>query len=150
MEISRDLKELLELFRSHGVECVVVGAHALALHGLPRFTADLDLLLNRSRDNADRIMRALTDFGFGDMDLTPEDFLVPDQVIQLGHSPNRVDLLTSISGVNWDAAVSGALDGAFGDTPVRFLGREELIKNKRATGRRKDLADVEALLDQSE
>lgn len=150
MEISRDLKELLELFRSHGVECVVVGAHALALHGLPRFTADLDLLLSRTRDNADRIMRALADFGFGDSDLSPEDFLLPDQVIQLGNPPNRIDLLTSISGVDWEAAVSGALDGAFGDTPVRFLGREELIRNKRATGRLKDLADVEALLDQSE
>lgn len=117
MEISRDLKELLELFRSHGVESVVVGAHALALHGIPRFSADLDLLLNRSRDNADRVMRALAEFGFGALDLTPEDFLVQDQVIQLGNPPTRVDLLTSISGVDWDAAVSGALEGTFGDTP---------------------------------
>jgi len=150
MEISPDLKELLGLFRSHGVECVVVGAHALALHGHPRFTADLDLLLNRNRSNAERIIAALTTFGFSNTDLSPEDFLVPDQVIQLGNPPNRIDLLTSISGVDWDTAASGAVEGAFGDVPVRFLGREELIRNKRMTGRTKDLADVEALLDQSE
>ncbi len=150
MEISRDLKELLELFRSHGVECVIVGAHALALHGLPRFTADLDLLLNRNRENAEKVLNALSDFGFGDIGLSSEDFLAPDQVIQLGNPPNRIDLLTSISGVDWDSAASGALEGSFGDTPVRFLGREELIVNKRASGRLKDLADLEALLDQSQ
>ena len=149
MEISRDLKELLELFRSHGVECVVVGAHALALHGLPQFTADLDVLVHRNRKNADNILKALSEFGFEDIGLSPEDFLVPDQVIQLGNPPNRMYLLTSISGVDWDSAASGALEGAFGDTLVSFLGRDELIANKRATGRLKDLADVEALLDQS-
>ncbi len=150
MEISPDLRELLKLFHFHGVECVVVGAHALALHGLPRFTADLDLLLKRNRSNADRILAALKDFGFGNIDLSAEDFLMPDQVIQLGHPPNRVDLLTSISGVDWDTVDTGALDGAFEDIPVRFLGREELIQNKRTTGRLKDLADVEALLDRPE
>ena len=149
MEISKDLKELLELFRSHGVECVVVGAHALALHGLPRFTADLDVLVHRNRKNADNILKALSEFGFEDIGLSPEDFLVPDQVIQLGNPPNRIDLLTSISGVDWDSAASGAIEGAFGDTLVSFLGRDELIANKRATGRLKDLADVEALLDES-
>ncbi len=149
MDISKDLKELLELFRSHGVECVVVGAHALALHGLPRFTADLDVLVHRNRKNADNILKALSEFGFEDIGLSPEDFLVPDQVIQLGNPPNRIDLLTSISGVDWDSAASGAIEGAFGDTLVSFLGRDELIANKRATGRLKDLADVEALLDES-
>lgn len=146
MEVSPDLKELLALFRSRGVECVVVGAHALALHGLPRFTADLDLLLNRSEENADRVLAALGDFGFADLGISREDFLTPDQVIQLGNPPNRVDLLTSISGVEWEDAVSGAVAGNLGEVPVRFLGRDELIRNKRASGRLKDQADLEALL----
>ncbi len=146
MEMSPDLKELLALFRSHGVECVVVGAHALALHGLPRFTADLDLLLNRSEENVDRVLAALGDFGFDGLGLSREDFLTPDQVIQLGNAPNRVDLLTSISGVEWDDAESGAVTGKLGEVPVRFLGRDELIRNKRASGRLKDRADLEALL----
>jgi hypothetical protein len=145
MELSPDLSELLALFHAHHVECVVVGAHALAFYGAPRFTGDLDILVKADTTNAGRIMAALGDFGFGTVDISPEDFTHPDHVIQLGRPPSRVDLLTSITGVDWETVANGAVVDSLGDVTVRFIGRRELIRNKRALGRHKDLADVEAL-----
>ena len=145
MELSRDLNELLELFVSRNVDFIVVGAHALAFHGAPRFTGDLDLLVKPDGRNALGILDALESFGFGALGLKTEDFTTPNQVIQLGNPPSRVDLLTAISGVGWDEAKEGAERGKLGSVSVRFLGRNELIRNKRATGRTQDLADLERL-----
>lgn len=145
MEIQRDFKELFESFNARNVAFLVVGAHALAYHGAPRYTGDLDILLRADAANADRVLAALDSFGFGDVGLTAEDFRVPDRVVQLGVPPVRVDLLTSLTGVSWEEAVSGCCDGYYGEVPVRYLGKQELIRNKRALGRAKDLADIEAL-----
>ncbi|TVR72715.1 MAG: hypothetical protein EA427_02935 [Spirochaetaceae bacterium] len=145
MELSPDLNELLALFHAHRVEFVIVGAHALAFHGAPRFTGDLDILVEPEETNAVRIVAALVEFGFGSSGITPDDFIHPDQVIQLGHPPSRVDLLTSLTGVDWDTVSANAIDDSLGTVPVRFIGRRELIRNKRALGRHKDLADLEAL-----
>lgn len=145
MELSRDLNELLVLFVSRNVKFVVVGAHALAFHGVPRYTGDLDLLVEPDPGNAERILNALDSFGFGGLGITREDFIEPDRVVQLGNSPSRVDILTSITGVSWKEAEENADEGSIGDTVVRFLGRRELIRNKRATGRTQDLADLERL-----
>ncbi len=145
MDLETDFKELLELFNAHGVEYLVVGAYALAHHGVPRYTGDLDILVQPSSDNADRVMESLKTFGFGEIGLTHEDFEKADTVIQLGVPPVRIDIITSISGVSWNEANEGRVEGRYGAVPVGFLGREQLIANKRASGRKKDLADLEAL-----
>ena len=145
MELSQDLNELLELFLSRQVRFIVVGAHALAFHGVPRFTGDLDLLVEPGDQNARRMLDALSDFGFGGLGLTERDFTTPDQVIQLGNPPSRVDILTSITGVTWQEAEEGAVNGELGSASVPFLGRSELVRNKRAAGRTRDLADLERL-----
>jgi hypothetical protein len=145
MEAQPDFKELLESFNARGVESLIVGGYALAFHGVPRFTGDLDLLVGPGRENARRALAALDDFGFGSLDLAEADFERPEHVIQLGVPPVRVDLLTSISGVDWARAWAGSVTGTYGDVPVRYLGRAEFIANKRASGRARDRADLEAL-----
>ncbi|MFH1571820.1 MAG: hypothetical protein ABIL09_27770, partial [Gemmatimonadota bacterium] len=119
--------------------------YALAFHGAPRTTGDLDILVRPHPDNAERILRALADFGFASLGLQAEDFTQADRVVQLGYPPVRVDLITSLSGVSWDQVEAGLVEGAYGPAAVRFIGRADLVANKRATGRRKDLADLEAL-----
>jgi hypothetical protein len=145
MEIQSDWRELLELLNAHAVEYVIVGAHALAFHGAPRYTGDLDLLVHSTPENARRIQQALTDFGFGNIGLTEEDFVVPDKVVQLGYPPARIDFMTSLSGVLWEEVALDVVWDSYGDVPIRYLGKQTLIKNKKATGRHKDLADIEAL-----
>lgn len=145
MPLDRDLLELLASFRSSGVEFLVVGGHAVAFHGYPRYTDDLDLFLRPEPVNAERVVQALRQFGFESLDLSAEDFTAADRVIQLGRAPNRVDLLTRLYGVTfedaWTSRVSASIDGE----PVWMINREELIRNKRATGRPQDVADAEAL-----
>ena len=146
MEISQDFRELLESLNSAKVEYLVVGAHALAHHGSPRYTGDLDVLVRRDAENSRRAYAALCEFGFGSMQGIDEStFTEEDLVLQLGYPPARIDFLTEISGVDWDTAWQGRSTGQLGGIPVHFLGRAELIANKRATGRPKDLADIAAL-----
>lgn len=143
--IPNDFKELLELLNSHKVEYIIVGAYALALHGNPRFTGDLDIYVKPDTQNAFQILAALQEFGFGSLELKQQDFTELNQVIQLGMPPVRIDLLTSLTGLTWDDAVKGELRGELGGVPVLFLGKNEYIRNKRALGRSKDLADCEIL-----
>jgi hypothetical protein len=145
MEPEQDFSELLALFNAHSVAYVIVGAYALAYHGAPRYTGDLDILVHPDRENARRVLDALTEFGLGSLSLIVDDFVDPDKVIQLGVPPVRVDIVTSITGVSWEEALSGRAAGTYGDVPVYYLGREQFIANKRAIGRHKDLADLEAL-----
>ncbi|MFT7620819.1 MAG: hypothetical protein ACI97A_004477 [Planctomycetota bacterium] len=145
MEVQPDFKELLALFNKHDVDFLVVGGYALAFHGAPRFTGDIDLLVRPEIDNAKRIVLALEEFGFGSIGLNETDFTKPDHVIQLGKPPVRIDILTSISGLTWEQASKNRVAGNYGGAAVSFIGRVEFIANKRATGRMKDLADIEAL-----
>lgn len=145
MEVQKDFKELLELFNGHKVKYIIVGAYALAYHGAPRFTGDIDILVHPSHENAQKILSVLSDFGFGSLNLTIEDFKNPNTVVQLGVPPVRIDIITSITGVDWEEAENGKIEGLYGDVPVYFLGREQYITNKRAIGRKKDLADIESL-----
>ena len=127
---------------------LVVGAHALAVHGVPRGTQDLDVLIDPTTDNSDRVWRALVLFGapMTSLGISKSDFVNPDMVIQFGLPPNRIDFLTSISGVaTFDVAWAGRVEHVVRGRTIPFIGRAELIANKRAAGRRKDLADVEAL-----
>lgn len=145
MDISSDFKELFKLLNKHNVEYLIVGGYALAFHGAPRFTGDIDILINASTDNAKNILRVINDFGFGSLDLHLNDFTQHGQVIQLGRPPSRIDFLTSISGVGWKEAEANAVADFYADVPVYYLGYDQFIKNKHAIGRHKDLADIEAL-----
>ena len=145
MDIPSDFKELLELFNFHQVEYLVAGAYALAHHGSPRYTGDIDLFVNPRQENSIRILNALKDFGFASLELKEEDFTTTNQIIQLGVPPTRIDIITSISGVTWDEADAGKIAGACGSVSVFFVGREQFVANKLATGRLKDLADLESL-----
>lgn len=145
MEVQPDFKELLKLLNAHAVEYVIVGGYALAFHGVPRYTGDIDILINPTVSNSERIWAALDEFGFGSVGLSAKDFQQPDKVIQLGVPPVRVDLITSITGVSIEEALTNSVDGKYGDVPVRFIGRDQFITNKRATGRLKDKSDLAAL-----
>ena len=145
MEVQQDFKELLELFNDHKVEYMIVGGYALAFHGAPRYTGDIDLLVKPDEANALRVIEALDEFGFGSVGLEKNDFMYQDKVVQLGVPPVRIDIITSISGVSWEEALNGAMKGKYGEILVLYIGRDQFIKNKRAIGRRKDQADLEAL-----
>jgi len=145
MRLPKDLREFIESLNSHQVEYVVVGAHALAFHGYPRYTGDIDLLVRVSPENAVRLEKVICDFSFASAGLVAQDFLQADQVIQLGRPPNRIDVLTSLTGVQFDEIWASRVAGALGGLPVAFISKELFIKNKRATGRTKDVADVEGL-----
>lgn len=142
---SSDFEELLAAFNANGVRAIVVGGHALAFHGHPRFTKDLDVLVDPTPANAARVLAGLDAFGFGSVGLTIEDFSRTGQIVQLGVAPNRIDLLTSIDGVTFDEAWAGRAAGRFGHQPVSYLGRTEFIRNKRAAGRPQDIADIDAI-----
>jgi hypothetical protein len=141
------LKEFIGLLNSGSVEYCIVGGWALGFHARPRYTQDIDILIRATPANAARVEAVIQQFGFGSLGLAARDFLAPGQVVQLGHPPNRIDILTSITGVAddeiWNSLEPGELDGV----PVLFLGRGSLIKNKKATDRSRDRADVEELGD---
>lgn len=145
MEAQQDFKKLLELFNAHNVEYVIVGAYALAFHGAPRYTGDLDLLIKPEEENAQKVISALKDFGFASLNLSINDFSAPEKVIQLGVPPVRIDIITSITGVTWEQVTSNRQSGTYGDIPVYYIGKKEFIANKKAISRYKDLADIEAL-----
>jgi hypothetical protein len=136
---------LFELFNKHKVEYLIVGGYALAFHGAPRLTRDIGLFVRPTSENAERILAALDEFGFGSLNLSEGDLTTPGMIVQLGVPPVRIDLITSITGVSWEKADAAKASGSYGDTPVFFIGREDFIAGKRATGRAKDAADVEAL-----
>ncbi|MBI4660242.1 MAG: nucleotidyltransferase [Verrucomicrobia bacterium] len=143
--LSNDLQEFIRLLDAEKVEYIIVGAWAVAFHSRPRYTGDLDIFLRRDRVNADRMMRVIEEFGFGATGITTEDFLKEQYVIQLGVEPNRIDLLTGISGVEFEEAWNRRVRGTLGNMEVHFIDRELLIQNKRAADRDKDLGDIRLL-----
>jgi hypothetical protein len=145
MPLNKDWREFLELLNSNGVEYLVVGAFAVAYHGFPRYTADLDLLVQPTRENAERVLHALSEFGFGKLGIQASDLCTPGMVIQLGVKPNRIDLLTAISGVSFDEAWATRNKAELDGITTNFIGRAALVRNKEQTGRAKDLGDAEEL-----
>jgi hypothetical protein len=136
---------MLSAFIAENVEFLIVGAYALSAHGVARATGDIDLWIRRSEENADRVLRSLAAFGAPLDELTRVDLLEPDVVFQIGVAPNRIDILTSISGIEFDAAWPSRLITTIEGLDVPVLGLDDLMANKRASGRTLDLADVEAL-----
>ncbi|MEO8435416.1 MAG: hypothetical protein ABI596_11020 [Pyrinomonadaceae bacterium] len=144
-ELPKDFKEFLSLLSVHGVEYLLIGAYAVGYHGYPRATKDLDIWTAITPDNAARLVTCLKDFGFDTPDLSTELFLQEHNVVRMGLEPNRIEILTSISGVNfvdcYPLKVTAILEGI----EVNIIALEDLKVNKRASGRLKDLADLENL-----
>jgi hypothetical protein len=145
MDLAPDFDEFIGFLTAHGVEFVVVGAYALAFHGAPRFTGDLDILVRPTLDNAARLLTALEAFGFPVRTLSPGTIVDARRMLEMGLPPVQIHVMSSISGVEWDEAWSERVEGALGSHGVHFLGRESFLRNKRAAGRPKDLADIDAL-----
>jgi len=145
MEVQSDFRDLLTLFNVHEVDYIIVGDYALAFHGAPRFTGDLDILVKSDAGNAQCIIEALEEFGFRSAGLTAEDFQSPDIVVQLGYLPIRIDIITSLTGVSIEDAFTSRIEGKYGGITVYYIGREQFVANKRAIGRKRDLADLEAI-----
>jgi predicted nucleotidyltransferase len=133
---------MLSCLNDEGVEFILVGAYALAAHGLPRATGDIDVWVRNTPDNARKILRALARFGAPTSELSEEDFTTPDRILQLGVEPCRVDLLTGIDGVVFDEAMDGKVKVAVDGIEVSVLSKRDLLKNKLAAGRDKDRGDI--------
>ncbi len=145
MDLAPDFDEFCALLSAHGAEFVIVGAHALAFHGAPRFTGDLDILVRPSEENGRRVLAAIAEFGFPTPPLTPADFLGGTKIVEMGVRPIQIHVMSAIDGVSWDEIWLGRETGQFGGRSVSFIGRDAFIRNKRAAGRLKDLADIDAL-----
>ena len=143
--MNQDFIDLLKAFADADVRFLVVGAYALAVHGRPRATGDLDLWVEPSEENGSRVVQALAAFGAPLSDVSIADFSTPGVVYQIGVAPGRVDILTELTGLTFPEAWSGRARRLFGNVEVDFIGRDAFVKNKRATGRARDLADIEGL-----
>ncbi len=146
MPVNPDFKDLFSALSDAGAEFIVVGAHAVMFFTEPRYTKDLDVWVRPTRANAERVHRALTRFGAPLTDLTVDDLAVEGTMFQIGIAPNRIDVLTSIEAIDFEAAHARAATSTYGGIPIRLLSAEDLIANKRAVGRKQDELDVEKLL----
>jgi hypothetical protein len=145
MDIQPDFKAFIVLLNQHQVAYLVVGGFAVAQHGYPRFTADIDFWVKPDSENANRVVTALGDFGFAGPDISAEDFIKPNHVVQLGYPPNRIDLLTGVTGLEFDECWQSRQTIEFEGVAMHFLGLEHLKLNKRLVARKKDELDLENL-----
>ena len=142
---NQDFKEFIQSLNDNQVRYLIVGGYAVALHGYPRYTKDLDIWIELNPANAAKLIKALDQFGFSSLGLRVEDFLEADQIVQLGYPPNRVDLITSMPGVDFEGCFTSRVKVMIDDVLINFIDLENLKKNKRAVGRLQDLADLENL-----
>jgi hypothetical protein len=150
MDLDRDFNEFVQYFIAHEVRFLVVGGYALAAHGLPRTTGDFDAWIWLSNSNAAHVLAALEEFGFDGLGLTTDDFATPGRVVQLGYPPHRIDILTSIDGVDFDDAWPNRVIVEVNGNELPVIGRDDLVRNKRAAGRPQDVADVARLTGDSD
>lgn len=145
MELNQDFKEFIELLNVNEVKYLVVGGYAVGFHGHPRYTGDIDFWVAISRENAEKIIVVLRDFGMGVLALQAEDFMKEDMIIQIGYEPNRIDILTSVTGISFEDCYSQKIRADFDEITVDFIDIRNLKINKAASGRGKDLGDLENL-----
>ena len=145
MRVEKDFKEFIELLNKNKVKYLIVGGFAVAYYSTPRFTKDIDFFIEASQENSSRLMNTLKRFGFGNIGLKEADFQEPDQIIQLGYAPVRIDIITSIVGVEFENAWMNKVEGKYGDIPCFFISKEDLVRNKQAAARPQDLADIKSL-----
>ncbi len=146
MNTQSDFEDFFRLLESNRVEYMIVGGYAVAFHGYPRFTKDIDTFFAATEANAARLRDALVAFGFQPATVTNETLLKADSVVAIGIEPARIDLLNQIDGVTFGEAFRGVVWGTYGEVSVNFIGREDLLRNKRASGYARDLGDLEELL----
>jgi hypothetical protein len=145
MNTHPDFQDFLKLLNDHRVEYMVVGGYAVAFHGYPRFTKDIDIFYRSSAENAERLRAALLSFGFRPETISIEMLVADNRITSLGREPLRIDLLNAIDGVGFEECLSGVVVGTYGDVPIPFIGMDALLANKRASNRPQDRVDVERL-----
>lgn len=145
MILNKDFRDFIELLNSNNVRYLIVGGYALALHGHPRYTKDIDVWVWISEQNARNIVHSLQQFGFSNPNLTEQDFLTPGIIVQLGYPPHRIDILTQATGVDFEECYSSRMELEIDGLKIGFIDIENLRKNKKALGRLQDLADLENL-----
>ena len=146
MKTEKDYEEFLELLNKHDVRYCIIGAFALAFHARPRYTKDMDILIEPTTDNAKRLLMALDEFGFGSLNLAVKDFSTQGNIIQLGYEPVRIDIITSIEGLDFTDIWKSRIQGPYGKQTVNFIDRQNLIRSKKLSNRAQDKADLELLL----
>ena len=142
---SQDFKEFIELLIKNKAEYLIVGGYAVGIHGHPRYTGDLDIWLNPTPQNAECILKSVNEFGFSSFKLSIEDFIKPGNVIQLGYPPLRIDLLTELDGVTFEECFTNRKEVIMEDIKVNFIGYNDLLKNKKESGRPRDIDDIDNL-----
>lgn len=145
MRVEKDFEELLKYFNKHKVRYCIVGGFAVGFHGMPRYTKDMDILVEPAVENGERIIQAIKDFGFESLGLTKEDFNNKKQIVQLGQEPGRIDVITSIPGCSFKEIWANKKSGEYGLEKVYFIGFQDLMKNKKSAARPQDRVDVEKL-----
>lgn len=145
MVLDKDFREFIQLLNENKVKYLVIGGYAVAFHGYPRYTKDLDFWIWANPDNADLLLKTIKDFGLGSMNLSKEDLLDLDNVIQIGYEPNRIDVIIDLEGLDFEACYTRRIDSSIGDINIPFIGLEDLIKNKLSTGRMQDKVDASKL-----
>ena len=145
MRVEKDYEDLLQSFNKHNVEYCIIGSFAVAFYATPRYTKDIDVLINPTTSNAKNIVKALNDFGFSTLNLTAEDFKTEGTIIQLGFEPVRIDILTSISGISFSQIWKNKVTGIYGSEQVYFIGKDDLITTKLKANRDQDKADIKNL-----
>jgi len=143
--LNQDFKEFIQSLNDNGVRYLVIGGYAVALHGYPRYTKDIDIWIQMTPRNAKKMVAALDQFGLGSLGLKAADFLVPDQIVQLGYPPSRIDLITTPPGIDFNTCYASRVETMIDNVTVNFIDLENLKKSKRAAGRLQDLADLENL-----
>ena len=145
MTLEPDFEDFISLLNKHHVEYLIVGGYAMAFHGRPRYTGDLDIWINISESNAEKMLTVLAEFGFSSLMFSREDFLKENIINQIGYPPLRIDILTSIDGVTFNEAFLQKKMILIGELEVAFIGLSQLIENKKASNRAQDIADIESL-----
>lgn len=145
MILNKDFREFIQLLNDNNVRYLVIGGYAVAFHGHPRYTKDIDIWLDLTTDNAEHTVKSLEQFGFGSLGLQTGDFLVPDQIIQLGYPPNRIDLLTSLENMDFQECYNSRSEFTVSGVKINFINLPNLRKSKKIAGRYQDLADLENL-----
>ncbi|PAU93206.1 hypothetical protein CK503_12335 [Aliifodinibius salipaludis] len=145
MRLEEDYEEFIELLNEHKIQYLIVGAYAVSFYARPRNTGDIDFFIDNSSKNISNLLKVLQKFGFGELDLTSDDFEGNDNIIQLGYEPVRIDIMTGISGISFTQAYKNKVRGKLGNQPVYFISLDDLIINKRSSNRTQDMADAELL-----
>lgn len=145
MEIDNDFKEFIQLLNEFDVKYLVIGGYAVNYYGYPRYTKDIDFWIWLTEENIKKLLEVLEEFGFANINLSINDFMSPDSIIQLGYEPYRIDLLVDLDGLDFEKCYSQKNNIELDDINVNFLSLQDLINNKRKSGRLQDLADAEKL-----